>query len=101
MALDCEREAVEQVGALARLHVHGEAEILARLLGDLRQGGDGEAGMLEGDLADVLRPDGREAGEGTGAGGGAERGLEQAAAGESGVRHGLSCKRGASSAGQK
>ena len=34
------QEAVEQVGVFGRLHADREAEILARLLGDLRDRGD-------------------------------------------------------------
>ena len=39
-------EAVEQVGVLGRLHVHGKAEVLGRLLCDGRDGGDRRAGVV-------------------------------------------------------
>src|SRR4051794_9938707 len=58
---------IQQIGVFGRLHADREAQILARLLGDFRDCGDRRAGMPQGDVLDVLRPDCRETAQRTGA----------------------------------
>ena len=55
------QEAVQQVGVLHGLHVHGEAEVLGSLLGDAGNRGHRRTDMVDHHVLDVLRPDGREA----------------------------------------
>ena len=61
--------AVEQRGVVGGLHLDLEAEVLARLARDVDDRRVGAADMEQGHVLDVLRPDGRKAGDRTGAGG--------------------------------
>ena len=57
IALDCDRKRFSRSGVLRRLHLHGEAQVLGRLLGDPRDRGHRRAGVAQHHVLDVLRPD--------------------------------------------
>ena len=56
------QESVQQVGLFGCLHFDLEAEVLAGLLGDGGNRGDGWAGVTDDDILDCLCPNGRESG---------------------------------------
>ena len=58
-------DAVDQRVAVDALHLDGEAQVLARLAGDVDDGGIGRPDMVEGDVLEVLRPERRKAGDRT------------------------------------
>ena len=61
-------EAVDRRRGVEILHRHLEAEILGRLVADRFHHRVGHADMAQLDVLDLLRPDGRETGDGAGAG---------------------------------
>ena len=82
------QEAVQQISVFRCLHLHRKPQILGRLLGDRWNRGHRRTGMMQHHVLDVLRPDGREAGDRVGSdgrAGGRQKAAAREAPGAAGV----------------